>query len=135
MNSLSWFIYFANVLPVFVVTVNYIISIIIAGAIVLLIITAMNYDMESHYRNKSDGHIKWINSGGLIGGFIRTAKKLWFLPIIVILTSLIPSEETFYLIAGSEASEAVVTSEFGQEILTDIREVIKIQLQSLKVPK
>ena len=60
--------------------------------------------------------------------------------IIIWLTALtlhvaIPTQQTIYLIAGSEAGEAVVTSEAGQEIINDIQQVIKHQLGELKGEK
>jgi hypothetical protein len=54
---------------------------------------------------------------------------------MLLFSTLIPSKETIYLIAGSQAGEAVVTSESGQEILNDIHEVIKHQLGQLKAGK
>lgn len=59
---------------------------------------------------------------------------LWaVLPTLLIIFSiLLPSKEAVYLIAGSEAGEAVVTSEEGKEILSDIHMVIKHQLSELK---
>lgn len=52
--------------------------------------------------------------------------------IAIFLSVVVPSKETVYLIAGSQAGEAVVTSETGQEILTDIQAVIRAQLADLK---
>lgn len=52
--------------------------------------------------------------------------------VALLISVFTPSKETIYLIAGSEAGEAVVTSESGQEILNDIRQVIKHQLEQLK---
>jgi hypothetical protein len=59
----------------------------------------------------------------------------WFVTISItafILLSLIPSKETIYLVAGSEAAETVVTSETGQEVMSDLKEILKIQLDNLK---
>lgn len=57
-------------------------------------------------------------------------------PLIFFLASavaiLLPSKESMYLIAGSEAGEMVVTSEAGKEMLNDIQAVIKGQLEALK---
>lgn len=48
------------------------------------------------------------------------------------LLAVFPQKETIYLIAGSEAGEAVVNSQEGKEILSNINEVIKHQLNQLK---
>ena len=58
---------------------------------------------------------------------------LWVLFFIgITMATLTPSKETIYLIAGSEAGEAVVTSAEGQEIINDIRLIIKGQLNKLE---
>jgi len=64
------------------------------------------------------------------------AKATKFVPWVFLVTStlaaIIPSKDTIYLVAGSEAGEAVVTSQEGKEILNDIKEVIRYQLGELK---
>lgn len=65
--------------------------------------------------------------------FVKKTKYLpHFFLACTLLAAIIPSRDTIYLIAGSEAGEAVVTSEAGQEILEDIQEVIRYQLGELK---
>lgn len=55
----------------------------------------------------------------------------WLLaPILTgLLGCFIPSTNTMYLIAGSEAGEMVVNSQEGQEILNDVKLAIKNQLK------
>ena len=48
------------------------------------------------------------------------------------LAAFLPSKETIYLIAGSEAGEVVVNSEQGKEILDGISKVINSQLEKLQ---
>lgn len=52
--------------------------------------------------------------------------------LVSVLATVLPSKEALYLIAGSEAGEAVVNSQEGKEILSNISEVIKHQLNQLK---
>ena len=55
-----------------------------------------------------------------------------YLPSILVVFAiaiLIPSKETIYLIAGSEAGEYVVSTPEAQEIITDIHTIIKKQLE------
>lgn len=121
MNNLSWLIYLADVVPSF------------AG--VLIFVGALGFVLWAA-RNAvagigSDG----IPFEGVLSG--RASAKYPFAFAMVslfALAALIPSKETIYLIAGSEAGEAVVTSEQGQEILNDVQQVIKSQLQKLQDP-
>jgi len=62
------------------------------------------------------------------------------IPLVVAVISsfmwfILPSKDTIYLIAGSEASEAVVSTPEARAILNDVQEVIRSQLDNLKVAK
>ena len=117
MNSLSWFLYLAEVLP----RVNG-----LAFLLTFLIFCGWFILPPKGVEMFGKGHeyplLGWSRVKPLI--------PLWF--FLVVLAFLMPSRDTFYLIAGSEAGEAVVTSEAGQEILEDIQEVIQHQLNELK---
>lgn len=52
--------------------------------------------------------------------------------VLGIIAALLPSKETMYLIAGSEAGEMVVQSEQGQQILDNINKTINTQLEKLQ---
>lgn len=54
------------------------------------------------------------------------------LVITILIATLMPDTKTVYMIAGSEAGETVVTSEAGQDILDDVQEIIRIQLEGMK---
>lgn len=118
MNNLSWFIYFADILPN--VGGYAIFMAIVFGLLSIL------YTVAKSFANGGDEDAENLINVPGIG----------YAPLIFVIASvvslLIPSRETFYLIAGSEAGEMVVTSETGKEILSDIQEVIKGQLQALK---
>ncbi len=59
--------------------------------------------------------------------------RFLLVPIICgIAAALIPSKSTMYLIAGSELGEVVVTSESGQEILSEVKLAIQQQLKELQ---
>lgn len=119
MNGLSWVLYLADVsgqIATFFSGVGILCGFTIFG---LLVFGNMyNHDMAPH-EDKLDvtGMLK---KAAIIGG------------ISFLVQAVIPSKETFYLIAGSEAGEAVVTSEQGQRIITTIGEVIEQQLEDLK---
>jgi len=53
-------------------------------------------------------------------------------PLVVflgVIATLIPDQNTIYLIAGSEAGEYVVNTPEAQEILNDVHKIIKLQLK------
>ncbi len=74
------------------------------------------------------------NEAVLYRDYFSKGVRLCLTSVIIscLLVVLIPSKEAIYLIAASEAGEMVVTSEAGKELLSDIREVLDAQLQSLK---
>lgn len=122
MNSLSWFVYLAEVIPSIGNLLGFVsVAALIIGAILLIIfLIALG---ESHIRRDK------VLVKGLTTGLICLFVFSFFFGILGI---LIPSKDTIYMIAGSEAGEMVVTSETGQEMISDIHEVIKHQLDRLK---
>lgn len=114
MNSLSWFLYLADVVPM----LGFAIGQIAIGAAVLGVF----------------GFGFWF----VIAADEKDAPKpplKRFIAVVVIMGiigALTPSKQTIYLIAGSEAGEYVVTSPEGQEIINDIKAIIKSQIEELK---
>lgn len=125
MNSLSWLLYLADVIgnvQGLLVTLSLVSGV---GLVLWLVIGQLNIDSDWEFpkadkQTRSAKHAK------------KVFKYLWVPVIAAFVAAIIPARETIYLIAGSEAGEAVVTSEEGKEILNDIREVIKGQLDALK---
>lgn len=120
MNSLSWFIYAADVLPNFSW---------MGGVcfITLILFTLVTVIVSGSCADEGPDLEKFAAS--FRGSYLKIAP---FLIVLTLFSFLIPSKETIYLIAGSEAGETVVTSEAGQEMLNDIHSVIKHQLSTLK---
>jgi len=125
MNGLSWFLYFAEVLPNLS---NVIWSIGAYGGVTLYlfslawwVVVHENPDAEEKATRDSTKFLKFVS--------YKLSPAIVFL---IVISVLIPSKETIYLIAGSEASEYAVTSEYGQEVLGDIKDIIKAQLNNLK---
>lgn len=107
MTQLSWLIYLAEVLP------NFSYGIFVISALGLLALVAFNSALADQFPRK----------------------LYWVYPLAVLLmlfTTLVPSKTTIYLIAGVEAGDTVVQSETGQEMLEDVHNVIKLQLQKLQ---
>ena len=128
MNNLSWLLYFADVVqqirPVFLLLGIF--AVIVCG---LIFLTAALSD-ENSYDSDNEKERKQIYRKWAFN-------KSWkiFVPIALLgffLSALIPSKNTIYLIAGSEAGEAVVASEDGREIISEIKTIIKQQIKSVK---
>lgn len=109
MNSLSWMIYFASVVgnvQGFLGFATFAIAAVIGGV-------ALFMTMESESVVKS-------------APFLR--KYIW-LPIVSgLVATLIPSSQTIYLIAASEAGETVITNPETIEMMTDLKAIIKKRL-------
>jgi hypothetical protein len=56
---------------------------------------------------------------------------MWLLVFCAITAAVLPSRETVLLIAGSEAGEAVVTSDAGKRIISQIEAAISAQLSEM----
>ena len=117
MNSLSWFLYLADVIgnvQGVLVTLSVILTMATFPWLICKLIGDDSYNKKEKEIAKAFSFVPWLALAAAT------------------LAAIIPSKETIYLIAGSEAGEAVVASETGQEILNDIKEVIQHQLSELK---
>ena len=133
MNTLSWLLYAADVIPSIggLATCVGIIGIAICAgwSVVGLAWGSCNADRltervdpETYARARSFMDRRgWIAPPALLIGALAT----------LLLSSLIPSRETVLLIAGSEAGEAVVTSDAGRETLALVQDALKAQLRDL----
>lgn len=111
MNSLSWLLYLASILPQLQISLG------IAAGVLFFWFLVVCIDRDSRSYREAWKVPKW---------------QMPVAAILLLIAALIPSKNTLYLIAGSEAGEAVVTSQQGQEILNDVQEVIRAQLGKLK---
>lgn len=116
MNSISWFLYLADVIPslakVFGVS-GIILSIILVIAWFICLVSLGDSDFD---------------------GCRTSVKSLskWLVPVaftLIIIATIIPSRQTIYLIAGSEVGQVVVETPEAREIFNDIRTIIKQQIK------
>ena len=104
MNSLSWFLYFADAIASFSVMLLFV-------SIVLLLFLSI-YAISRLVDHKDSSYFKWIA-----------------LPVFMLfLFTLIPSKNTMYAIAASELGEEVVKSEIGKKSLKAIEQWIDSQI-------
>lgn len=97
MNSLSWFLYFADVLPSFAHLCG---GISIVGFCFLGFFTL----------------VMIVNDEGIPAGWKKTLQ--WGIPVgtvLILVGTLIPEKNTLYAIAASEMGEKVVESKLGQK--------------------
>lgn len=113
MNSLSWLIYIAEVVQnlrgVFIAT-----SVVSAGAIALVVVM---YAIMA-----TDGDIA-------PGSWKKPIKWVWIVFLFASISALTPSASTVYMIAASEAGEAIVTSPDGEEMLGDLKQIIRQKIK------
>ena len=121
MNDLSWFIYLADIVAR-ISGVSFAFAFAFGAATISSVIAKViaMAEEENEVTEKFSGLFKFAFLGLLVALFVLI---------------FVPSRDTLYLIAGSEAGEAVVTSEEGKAILKDIQDVIQHQLGQLKGDK
>lgn len=122
MNNLSWFLYFADVLPGLFVPVFVVLSLALGAGALCGFIGFMSF----HADGSAVGKATYDHVAKYAG------KLIFFWVVLLLIVSLTPQKETFYLIAGSELGEQVVKTPEAQEILNDIRKVIKQQIKAEK---
>lgn len=118
MNNLSWFLYFADTLPR-IGSLAFFIAVIFG-------LLSIVYAMASWFAEDGDKDAR---------DFVTIPLAKHSLLVFVLACAIAvftPSKETIYLVAGSEAGEFVVNTPEAKAILSDIQEVIQLQIESLK---
>ena len=130
MNNLSYILYFAEALPVVASNIQLVLLLAVfaylAYAIIFMILKADGTDAYAKIYDK-EKYKKWTDSYPIFSWWATAVAIFLFL-----LTSLVPSKETIYLIAASEVGEVAVESDVGKELLQDLSEILDHQLESLK---
>lgn len=130
MNTLSWLLYFADVL--YTQTTYLVVGSEVTILIYLLVRTISAACSETIYSWDSESIIKKKKKRQ--GEFFIHNWKFITIPLVLIFVlNFIPSKETFYLIVASEAGEYVVNTPEAKELLKDVQEIVQIQLENLKV--
>lgn len=135
MNSLSWLVYFSNVIPnigAFMLIVG-VLSIFTSG--VAAAICAGIHSENSHGRY--GGEPKYARAQDY---FNQKKWKFWIKTasvglLMMFLSTLVPSERTMYMIAASEIGETIVTSPEAEEVLGELKDTILFKLNELQEEK
>lgn len=126
MNSLSWFLYLADAVG----RVSWLCLALVVPITIVYgfhqVFAWIDYGDEKQRRGDADK--------ALVYHSFKKAKWFYIASItsLLLLYAITPDKGTVYLIAGSEAGEYVVTSPEGQEIINDIKAIIKNQINDLK---
>lgn len=133
MNNLSIFLYLADViysllLLAYVVSLStiFFLALILLVKVVGASDNSGNYEKE-FYPDKYQAALDFQKNG-----WKQFVKYIAYVFCFIGFLQLIPSKETLYMIAASEAGEMVVTSDEGKEVISDLKEILKTQLQKLK---
>lgn len=121
MNSLTWALYLVGVIP----SVGFALGFfaIVSGVFVLV------HTLYVLIENDTDLGIR----RGRIPAKQLLRTRFFMLPVVLgFLSALVPDQLTLYSMLASELGEQVAVSDVGQEVLTEIKEVISYQLESLK---
>jgi hypothetical protein len=119
MNSLSWMIYAAEALGNLSMSAGImaLVSALGIGAVMFVGLIAASVD----------------NPSGVV--YIHKAMRKWWVPATLLLISaVLPSSNTIYMIAASEAGETIVKSQEAKEVFDDLKTVIKSKLKE-QLPK
>lgn len=125
MNTLSWFLYLAEVAG----NLNWMISMLFITSIIGLFVTGLIFSWVREDLMHDEEERKIGNN--LVKRLLKITVPLFFTTFI--LGALIPSEKTMYLIMGSEVSEEVIQSETGLKVQEAIQKKLDEYLDLEKV--
>lgn len=118
MNGLSWLLYFADVLPNASSAAMFfgVVSTAVFAVVTLITLLTDKGDTSDGWEAFSPKLKTW--SG-------------WMAAALITVSIMIPTKDTFYLIAASEGAEVVVTSDAAKEMMGDVQTIISLQLKNM----
>lgn len=122
MNSLSLMFYFAGVVGSFAVFLWF--------STILCLVALVGYNIHVASYNEENRMFSSYEDREDKKPF--AAWHFFTLFLVGLFLSLIPSQETIYLVAASEVGERVATSDYGQEVLDGLKEILDNKLASFK---
>lgn len=129
MNSLSILLYIADVLY----TLTGVLTGILIFGWIIYAVGMLAYKMWSNDTWSSDEpETKIAKKKARERNILPKQKWFWISGLAILFLTLVPSKDTFYMIVASEAGETVVNTPEAKEIMSDVKEIIDIQLEKLK---
>ena len=122
MNTLSWFLYLAEVFGSLQTVLRVIgIPMFLASLILILsgYLSRWNFITDQDVQIKNT--IRKIGPAAFFGGFF-----------LILVSLFVPSKETMYMISASEIGEVIVTSNDAKEIYSELKDTILMNLKNLQ---
>lgn len=116
MNNLSWLLYLSGIAENIQMTLAVMGGFLFTGSTI--------YICEAQCSGLGEKETK--------ARFKRTRKWFYLVPVLWLIAALVPNSTSIRLIAASEIGQTVVESSEGQEILNDVKTIIKQQIKGLK---
>lgn len=126
MNSLSWLLYFADILPAIAGAWAVIAFFALLGWIAITIVRLFEGDPQHANTRENPFQRGWYVH-------IPKIQQLffWVATILGVISYSIPSKDTFYLIIASEGAEVIVTDESAKKMFQDVQSIVSLQLQEM----
>jgi hypothetical protein len=126
MNSLSWLLYFADILPAMAEAWSVIAFFALLGWIAITVVRLFEDDPANANTKDNPFQRGWYTH-------IPKIQQLffWTATILGIVSYSIPSKDTFYLIIASEGAEVIVTDESAKKMFQDVQSIVSLQLQEM----
>lgn len=126
MNTLSWFLYVADVINDLSFTFGAIGGLMfIVGWIFIIPGYMIIWTKMSHHKeediDKSKAAFAWLSPRMIVAGFL-----------MIMASVLVPSKQTMYMIAASEMGEVVVKSEEAKEIFGELKTTVIHELKRVR---
>jgi len=126
MNTLSWLLYLADILPAIASAWAVISFFALLGWCLITVIRLFEGDPENSNTRENPFQRGWYKH-------IPKVQQLlfWVATVLGIVAYTIPSKDTFYLIIASEGAEIIVTDESAKEMFKDVQSIVSLQLQEM----
>lgn len=126
MNTLSWLLYLADILPSIASAWAAIAFFALLGWCVITMVRLFEGDPENSNTRENPFQRGWYKH-------IPKVQQLlfWVATVLGIVSYSIPSKDTFYLIIASEGAEIIVTDESAKEMFKDVQSIVSLQLQEM----
>ena len=124
MNKLSWIIYAADAIPSIGAVIGAGASMFIMFYVIWSIVVSAATSASWHDENQKYLISKRRNSAWKVWPFGAAIS-------LILITALMPSSQTMYMVAGSEAGEYVASTDQGQRMIDNVIKVVDLRLEAL----
>lgn len=128
MNSLSWFIYLADVIHNLGILAGVMSALGFFGGVALYLAFMVMRATAADSRDRGQEVAVGILPS------LRLTMKIWYplWALFILVNTFAPSRNTVYMIAASEAGQMIIDNKGTQEIVGDIKDIITDKLKKIK---